>query len=109
MHNCFLLLEKDIRPVNLELWSAGFSLLNRTVGNTTIGNYFISTVFLGVNHNFSNSGSPVLFETMIFDDDHNSVYMERYTDWEEAEEGHQKTCRLVLAGNYSELDGLLKI
>jgi len=47
----------------------------------------VSTVFLGLNHNFGNR-SPVLFETMIFGGDHDGDQW-RYYDYEDAIKGHQ--------------------
>ena len=50
----------------------------------------VSTVFLGIDHNYSSEGLPVLFETMAFGgplDD----FQERYSSWEEAEIGHELT------------------
>lgn len=47
----------------------------------------ISTVFLGLDNNFSDQGEPVLFETMTFalgDEDR----QRRYCTWDEAEAGH---------------------
>lgn len=38
----------------------------RVVGQHTVGDYFISTVFLGLDHNFSDTGPPILYETMAF-------------------------------------------
>lgn len=38
----------------------------RTVGETVIGPYLLSTVFLGVDHNFSGKGPPILWESMVF-------------------------------------------
>jgi hypothetical protein len=38
----------------------------RRVALTPIGDYRVSTVFLGIDHNFSDEGEPLLFETMIF-------------------------------------------
>lgn len=60
------------------------------VKETYLG-HFISTVFLGLNHNFDGSGSPLLFETMIFHPDSkwNELYADRYSTWEEAKEGHE--------------------
>jgi hypothetical protein len=47
----------------------------------------ISTVFLGLDHNFG-QGPPLLFESMVFggEDDGEMV---RYSTWEEAETGHK--------------------
>jgi hypothetical protein len=47
----------------------------------------VSTVFLGLNHNFGN-GPPMLFETMIFGGRFDQEQW-RYSTWEEAEKGHQ--------------------
>ena|SRR5258708_4614514 len=38
----------------------------RRIAETTLGKLWISTVFLGIDHNFSGSGDPVLWEVMIF-------------------------------------------
>ena len=57
----------------------------------------VSTVFLGLDHNFNDAGPPVLFETMIFGGKHNE-YQERCSTWEEAEALHKKAVKLVLGG-----------
>lgn len=36
------------------------------VAHTFIGDCYISTVFLGLDHNWSKTGPPVLWETMVF-------------------------------------------
>lgn len=59
----------------------------------------VSTVFLGVDHNFFGDGRrPIVFETMIFGGPHDG-YQERYATWEEAEVGHRRA--LLLARNTS--------
>ena len=47
----------------------------------------VSTVFIGINHNFTGEGPPLVFETMVFGGafDHQQ---RRYATWEEAEWGH---------------------
>ena len=47
----------------------------------------VSTVFLGLDHNFG-EGPPLLFETMIFGGEHDQ-WQDRYTTWEQAEAGHK--------------------
>ena len=47
----------------------------------------ISTVFLGLNHNFLNEGPPLLFETMVFGGVADEE-MQRYETWDEAVAGH---------------------
>jgi hypothetical protein len=49
-------------------------------------NVRVSTVFLGLNHQWFPEGPPLLFETMIFGGGND--YQERYATWEEAEKGH---------------------
>jgi hypothetical protein len=56
---------------------------------------FVSTVFLGINHNFSAGRQPpVLFETMIFGGKHDE-YQERYKTVEEAKKGHEVAIQIA--------------
>jgi hypothetical protein len=43
---------------------------NRRVAQTTIGDVVVSTVFLGLDHSYTD-GPPILWETMIFGGPHN--------------------------------------
>ena len=54
----------------------------------------VSTVFLGLDHNFGWDGPPVLFETMVFGGEHDRE-QERYCTWDEAEAGHKRYVELV--------------
>lgn len=76
-------------------WAMWYESANRYVGKTDLpdGSY-VSTVFLGLDHNFS-IGLPILFETMVFGGKHDS-YQERYSTWEEAELGHQRAVEMCL-------------
>jgi hypothetical protein len=65
----------------------------KAVKQEHIGDVFISTVFLGLDHSFQ-SDKPVLWETMIFGGDHDQ-YQERYTSYEDALLGHQIALNLV--------------
>ena len=70
-------------------WARWFETANRIVAQTEVTpDVKVSTVFLGINHNFG-SGSPILFETMIFGGPHDS-FTERYHTWDEAEAGHAR-------------------
>lgn len=55
----------------------------------------VSTVFLGMDHNFVDDGPPILWETMIFGLGDDQEYQERYTSKEAALEGHQKAIQYV--------------
>lgn len=72
----------------------------RRVKLTKVGPVTISTVFLGVNHQFG-KGPPILFETMAWIDMEHEAYGKRYdrtfenyqdrcSTWIEAEEMHRK-------------------
>ncbi len=65
----------------------------KAVKQDHIGDIFISTVFLGLDHSWKGN-TPILWETMIFGGDHDQ-YQERYTSYEDALEGHQIALNLV--------------
>lgn len=54
----------------------------------------ISTVWLGLNHNFSRNGPPLIFETMVFGGALDG-YQERYSTKELAAEGHARWVQTV--------------
>jgi hypothetical protein len=58
----------------------------RQVRLTEQGDVWVSTVFLGLDHNFGH-GRPMLYETMAFIA-HEGVGQWRYSTWAEAEVGH---------------------
>jgi trimethylamine:corrinoid methyltransferase-like protein len=77
------------RPVLCEdvlEWGRWFETADKRVAIDTIGNVQVSTVFLGLDHNFGR-GEPLLFETMVFMGPLNEE-MDRYPTWEAAEAGH---------------------
>lgn len=59
----------------------------RVVAQDYIGNYEVSTIFLGIDHNFWDNNKPLLFETMIFPE---CDYCERCATWDEALEQHKR-------------------
>ena len=60
------------------------------VAEDTIGNLWISTVWLGINHEFRENLPPLIFETRIFKAEGKDryVYQMRYSDEQEAFAGH---------------------
>ena len=68
-------------------WSMWMGTANTQVAETKVGGLRVSTVFLGLDHNYSGTGDPILFETMIFGDDADS-YQTRCSTWDEAERMH---------------------
>jgi hypothetical protein len=69
------------------------NLERKVVKQDYIGDIFVSTVFLGLDHAW-NSDIPVLWETMIFGGEHDQ-YQERYTSHEDALEGHKTALTLI--------------
>lgn len=79
-------------PVDVMEWALWFESHNkeRIVQQTTLSDgVFVSTVFLGIDHNFFEKGPPILFETMVFGGAFDQE-MERYSTWEQAEVGHRQ-------------------
>lgn len=63
----------------------------------------ISTVFLGLDHNFGLEGSPILWETMVFDTDGPwQSYQDRYATRDEAKRGHDAIVEAITAGKLPE-------
>jgi hypothetical protein len=58
----------------------------RSIGRDQFGNARVSTVFLGLDHNFTH-GDPVLWETMVFGGPLDGE-QERYTSEADARRGH---------------------
>lgn len=54
----------------------------------------VSTVFLGMDHNFGREGSPILFETMVFRNE-SGEEMDRCSTWDEAEAMHERMIEAV--------------
>tara|TARA_Y100000310_G_C20447834_1_gene699269 strand:- start:545 stop:853 length:309 start_codon:yes stop_codon:yes gene_type:complete len=52
----------------------------------------VSTVWLGLDHNIIEQGSPLIFETMVFpkEGESSELDVDRYSTEEEALNGHQK-------------------
>lgn len=60
------------------------------------GGYRVSTVFLGINHQFDDPNDPpVLWETMVFGVGRHSGLTCRYSSMEEAKEGHAHIVKLL--------------
>lgn len=66
----------------------------RGVVRNEIGKVTVSTVFLGLDHNFQGVGPPVLWETMVFGGGYDEA-QERYTDEAASIAGHLRWVELV--------------
>jgi len=84
-----------IRVVDLLTWAKWFEVAQRQIARDYLPDGVrVSTVFLGIDHNFSDLGPPLLFETMIFGGPHDG-YQDRYATRDEAIAGHARALELA--------------
>jgi hypothetical protein len=76
-------------------WAKWFEKDCRKVARTKIGASTVSTVFLGLDHNFSGEGRPVLWETMVFGGKLNRNQDRCAGTWADAHAMHDKMVRKV--------------
>lgn len=87
MSEYYILDGKKLVEVETSGWVTWFETANRRVKYTVLSHGVqISTVFLGLNHQWGN-GPPLLFETIIFGGKHSEDQW-RYSTWDEAVAGH---------------------
>ena len=85
----YILEGHEPKPVDdLLEWGRWFETADRRVDQTEIGPYFISTVFLGLDYDYTGKGPPMLFETMVFVGG-DEVFCARCSTWDEAVKQHQ--------------------
>lgn len=87
------------QPVSCEdiwAWNEWMANNRRHVAVTKCNHVRVSTIFLGLDHNYHPDGPPLLFETMIFGGEL-TQHLRRYCTWEEAEAGHAETVAEVMA------------
>lgn len=77
---------RDGRPSTLRQWAAAFDE-DRSVAKDKVGKVSISTVFLGLCHQFGD-GPPLIFETLVFGGELDGE-MDRYSTEAKALEGHK--------------------
>ena len=75
-----------VKCSDLMQWAKWFESADRIVAKDTVGDSDISTVFLGLDHQFGD-GPLLLFETLVFGGNLSNE-MDRYSTWDEAVSGH---------------------
>lgn len=84
---------------SVEEWGAFFNDTEaRRVGYDKVGEARVSTVFLGIDHNFDDEGPPILFETMVFGLLGEEEQQWRYASYEDAVEGHRRAVKKTQKG-----------
>lgn len=110
-YHMYYTLDSDHRPVacDFEAWAKGQDESLKRVGWTETKLFIVSTVFLGLDHNYSRRGQPILFETMTFERQahiakmfgelmavHEDIGCLRYCSWDDALAGHETAVRRML-------------
>lgn len=93
----YKLVGERIVPVN-SLEDAGKYLADiksRRIASDQIGDAYISTVFLVLDHGFDQKRPPVLFETMIFECNLYDGWCHRSCTYEEAQATHKEAVDMV--------------
>jgi hypothetical protein len=89
----------ELLPVDHKFNDKYFNDANRRVGDDTVDDQRVSTVFLYMDHNWSEDGThtPILFETMIFGGEYDQE-MWRYSTYDEAKAGHDRIVNCLKKG-----------
>lgn len=90
--------QKVVGTNDLYKWANWFESSDRQVDRTRIDDKMVSTVFLGIDHNFWIGGRLLIFETMVFGDSGEDIYMDRHSLWADAVAGHAKAVSWVKGG-----------
>jgi hypothetical protein len=109
------LYDREGNPISMAQWAGLLENLDyKVVEQTQIGPYWVSTVWLGLDHNYMKRAAPLIFETMVFgitrddpmfDTLGPDIDCRRYSTEEQAMEGHEEICTLIRATTLS-LDDL---
>ena len=94
---------KNAIPANAIEWGDFFeNRTNRIVKQEMVNDCWVSTIFMGIDHNpcyfKEDVHHPHIFETMVFKGKERYDYCERYSTWQEAEDGHKKAIDWVKDG-----------
>lgn len=95
--------DRDGKPLTLLEWGTLFEDLEyKIVAQVRIRGWFVSTVWLGLDHGMWNWGTvgaepyqPMIFETMVFDPWGDEQMQDRYATEAEAKDGHELACAWV--------------
>lgn len=97
MSDMYILLSDKKTPIltdDLLEWGRWMEKRDRVVAVSEWDGVKVSTVFLGLDHNFWGGGPPILWETLVFEGEYDGD-MECYTSYDDALEGHKAMCTKV--------------
>ena len=93
---------KKGEPIPMMVWAKLFENKNYKIIEQTIlqNKKWVSTVWLGLNHNFRPRSKPIIFETMVFSKKFKTIKkspkeldIQRYFTLKEAKQGHKEMCK----------------
>ena len=96
--------DRDGTPITFKEWGRlrfgdvrGDRLMDYCrVASTLVGEVWVSTVWLGIDHGFRSDGPPIIFETMVFGGgDTYDGWQDRYATEADALAGHQGVVALL--------------
>jgi hypothetical protein len=91
--------DKQGNAIDVVQWGRYFENLDyRVVARDILDDgKVVSTVWLGIDHSFGDTDTPVLFETMVFpsETEWSEIYMNRYNTEEEALAGHAEAIEVA--------------
>ncbi len=91
--------DREGKPISMLEWAEDYERgESRVVRQEQVGDYFVSTVWMGLDHQFMD-GPPLVYETMVFKDDASDLAMDRYSTMDEAIAGHEAMVKRVRAGD----------
>jgi len=91
MKNYVLIGQTPVEESDILVWAEWFGSADRIVRQTEILGASVSTVFLGLDHQWGD-GPPLLFETMVFWPGEGGYEQERCSTWLEAQRQHAAMC-----------------
>jgi len=87
---------KQGKPITLSRWVELFEdPAYKIIKRDETPNGVVSTIWLGLDHSFEESGKPLIFETMIFESDEYPDFQKRYSTLEEAIKGHEEALMIL--------------
>ena len=100
--------DREGNPITMEEWTGLFKPAYnhetggadeyRTIGREVISDEItVSTVWLGLDHNFMPGSPPAIFETMVFGGKHD-MWQDRYATKEAALAGHERVVAALQNG-----------
>ena len=94
----------DLKGKQIGMWEwSELQHTHKIIARSEMCGYLVSTVYLGIDHGFNDEEPPLIFETMVFGQDERTEktdlhnYQYRYFTLEEAKEGHQEICKMVMS------------